>query len=359
VRARTLVACLLIAAPALGDDETRYFYFGRDYGSEALYNPVWVLVNRGFDELQLRPQSRNPFQQNYLLDGRNVAKNVANPINAIEWEGWGRFTREELLPLSFTTATARWLPNYGLHLIGGGQTYAELREWYLAHDAPKVAATIFSIATLYTAAFINESLENHGVVGYNTDCLADLYVFDTAGVILFSIEPARYFFSKYLIIDDWSLQPAFIYPRGDLHNQGNYYGVKLPIPFYERLRLFGYIGYSSMGGLSYKLDREYSISAAAGGRVAFFQNEATNSVFNVIGVKPSAAVFIDRNESLLASFQVSNVDDYFLHLNVYPNALIHTDPGLGFFAIVSQAGRAIVGLSFTSVLGLGIGAGRL
>jgi hypothetical protein len=351
----------LVCATARADDEDspRHFYFGRDYGSEALYNPVWVIVNRGFDELQLRPQNRNPFQQNYLLDGRNVAKNVLSPFKAIESEGWGRFTREELLPLSFTATTARWLPNYGLHLVGGGQTYAELREWYMAHDATAAEATVFSIATLYTAAFINESLENHGVGGFNTDCLADLYVFDSAGIILFSIEPMRVFFSKYLIVDDWSLQPAFIFPTAELHNQGNYYGIKLPIPFYERLRLFGYIGYSSMAGLSYKLDREYSLSLAAGGTVAFFENTSTNSVFNIVFVKPSAAVFFDRNESLLASFQLSDVQGYFAHLNVYPNAFFHVDPGLGFFTVVSRDGHAIVGLSFTSMLGLGIGAGHL
>jgi hypothetical protein len=352
-------AASLAAGGARAEDDERHFYFGRDYGSESLYNPVWVLVNRGFDELQLRPQNRSPFMQNYLLDGRNVVKNVASPFKPIEHEGWGRFTREELLPLSYTTTTARWLPNYGLHLVGGGQTYAMLREWYEAHDATAFEATVFSIATLYSAAFINESLENHGVVGDNTDCLADLYVFDLGGILLYSIEPMRVFFSKYLIVDDWSLQPALIFPTGELQNQGNYYGIKLPIPFYDRLRLFGYIGYSTLGGLSFKLDREYSISAAAGGKVSFFENTSIDSVFNIVFTRPAGAIFLDRNESLLVSFQLADVQGYFAHLNVYPNAFFHADPGVGFFTVVSRDGHMIGGLSFTSTLGLGIGAGHL
>jgi hypothetical protein len=293
------------------------------------------------------------------LDGRNILRNVADPFHAISSEGWGRFAREELLPLSFSAQTARWLQKYGLHLVGGGQTYAELREWYMAHDAPAALATVFSIATVYTAAFINESLENHGVTGYNTDCLADLYVFDAAGILLFSIEPVRRFFSSRIIVSDWSRQPGFVFPTGDIQNQGNYYALKMPLPFYDRLRLFGYVGYSSLGGLSYKLDREYSISAAAGGAVSFFENTAVNSVFNVVSVKPAAAIFVDRNESLLASFQISDLQGYFAHLNVYPNALFHANPGVGFWTVVSKSGHAIVGLAFTSTLGLGIAAGRL
>jgi hypothetical protein len=355
-----LAACALLLVPSLAAaDEPlpkpkRYFYHGYDYGSESLFNPASVLLNRGFDVLQLRPQNRGVFRQTYGRDAANVLRNVASPFKAVETEGWGKFARTELLPLSFTPTSARWVPNYGLHLIGGGVTYTMLREWYADQGMPIPAA--FSIATMYAAAFINETLENNGVDGVNTDCLADLYVFDLAGILLFSIPPVNAFFSKYVIVADWSLQPALTIPSGDLHNVGNYYGVKIPLPFYERLRLFGYVGFSSIGGLSFKLDSQYSISAAAGGRVANFENASATSVENVVKLKPTGALFVDRNNSLLGSLQVSDVRDYFIHLNVYPNGLFKTDPGIGFFTVLSRDGHWIAGLSVTK-LPLGIATG--
>ena len=71
------------------------------------------------------------------------------------------------------------MPNYSLHLLGGGVTYAALDEWFQDRDIP--IPKLWSALTLMSAAFLNETLENHGVHGYNTDALADLYVFDVAG----------------------------------------------------------------------------------------------------------------------------------------------------------------------------------
>jgi hypothetical protein len=359
--ASALLAGVAIAgdARASDDDDERYFYRGYDYGSQALYNPIYVLVNRGFDVLQLAPHDRDVYHQDYLVNFRNVWNNVADPFPAISRRGWWKFTRQEILPLSWTSNDARWMPNYGLHLIGGGQTYAMLREWYLDHDATAPAATVFSIATLFTAAFVNEAIENAGIVGDNTDCLADLYVFDTMGILLFSFTPIKKLFSKYVIVSDWSLQPAITYPHGDIHNQGNYYSAKFALPFYKPLSLFGYIGFSSMGGLSYRLDREYSISVAAGGKVSHIDNTSNAAVLNVINIRTTGAIFVDRNESLLASVHVADVPDYTVQVNVYPNAFWHTDPGVGFFGVVGKDARWVGGISITHPFGIGIGAGTL
>ncbi len=316
-----------------------------------------MLLNRGYDVLQLRPSRRFLWSQNNLVNQENVFRNVLNPFSAVGATGgaW-KLTREELLPLSYTATTARWVPNYGLHLIGGGSTYTALKEWFDDHDAPVPA--VWSIGTLYAAAFVNEALENNGVVGPNTDCLADLYVFDLGGILLFSIPGVNEFFSRTLIVSDWSLQPAFT-QKGELHNEGNYYAVKFPVPFYERLRLFGYMGFASLGGLSYKVGSGYSISAGAGGKVGTFENTDTKAVANIVILQPSGALFLDRNESLLASLQVSDVSDYFVHLNVYPNAFVHLDPGFGFFGVLAKDGRWLAGISMTRALGFGFGGGTL
>jgi hypothetical protein len=342
-----------------GEPPKHYFYKGYDYGSQALYNPLSVIINRGFDTLQLRPNNRSIYKQSWLIAMRNVGNNVRDPFTPIAQEGWGRFLREEIFPLSFTLGTARWAPNYSLHLIGGGQTYAELREWYEDHDAPAAAATVFSIATLFTAAFLNEAVENRDVVGPNTDCLADLYVFDLGGVLLFSVEPVRRFFSRYVILSDWSLQPAVTSTRGELHNVGNYYAAKLPLPYLPRVRLFALGGYSTMPGISYLVTPEYSVSVAAGWKVATLDNGGDKTVQNFVSTTATAGLFLDRNDSLLASFQVSDIDDYFLHLNVYPNTFGHMDPGIGFWSVMAKDGRWLVGISMTRSLGFGVGGGTL
>ena len=61
----------------------RYFYFGRDYGSEALYGPLWVFVNRGYDVLQDHVAGRNIFTFDYRTNLGNVVRNFTHPFPAI------------------------------------------------------------------------------------------------------------------------------------------------------------------------------------------------------------------------------------------------------------------------------------
>lgn len=347
--------------PARADEvaRPRYFYKGYDYGSQSLYNPLYLFVNRGFDVLQLRPHRRRIWDYDYVANGGNVLDNVRDPFGAIGYQGWGKFVKEEILPVGWTTQSARWAPNYGLHLIGGGQSFAMLQEWFDANDVPRPVGVVASAATLMLAGFVNESLENDDVKGVNTDCLADLYVFDVAGMLLFSIEPVRMFFSRYVTFVDWSLQPSITAPRGDLHNVGSYYALKVPVPFVPRLRLFGYEGFSSLGGLSYKIGDEYSVSLAAGGKISRFENSAANVVLNTVAAKPAAALFVDRNDSLVASVAVADVPDYFVHVNVYPNSFLLPGLGVGLWSVIARDGRYQIGLSYTKALGLGVGGGTL
>lgn len=352
----------ICAADARADDfptaKERHFYKGYDYGSQSLYNPIWVILNRGFDTLQLRPANRSMFGQNLYANGANVVDNIGHPVRAVDAQGgWWRLIRQEILPLSWTSATARWVPNYTLHLLGGGQTFAMLSEWYDAHDAP--LPPLWAGATLYTAAFVNEMIENRDVQGPNTDALADLMVFDVAGIVLFSFEPVRVFFSHTMIVSDWSLQPAIGTTRGTLYNVGNYYSVKVPMPFWPNLRLFAYAGYSTQFGLSYKLG-QHSISASYGARFTNLENLGKNVVENTVQSVPAGAIFFDRKDSLLASLQIADVPDYFAHLNVYPNAFFWSDPGIGFFFALSRdADRFATGISLTRSLGFGVGTGNL
>ena len=78
---------------------------------------------------------------------------------------------------------------------------------------------------------------------------------------------------------------------------------------------------------------------------------------NEVEFAPAAGIFVDRNNSLLASLKVTNVQDYFLQFNLYPNAF--TIPQLGMWAVVDKGGHFVAGLSFTGTFGVGIGIGQL
>jgi hypothetical protein len=348
------LALLIQTRPARADEPPpRYFYFGYEYGSQALYNPLWVFINRGFDVLQEDTAGRDIFALSYGVNAANVGRNLLHPFSAISDLGWGTFLREELFPLSFTRTTARWMPNYALHLIGGGSTYSGLREWYDDHHFP--VPRVFAAGTLLAAAFLNETIENNGVVGRNTDAIADIYFFDLGGIVLFSFQTINRFFSQTLVISDWSLQPSFTFPRGELHNHGNFYAARWALPFYPRLRLFAWFGEATTAGLSFRLDEQYSISAAAGGVAYRLATASTTAVENEVSFAPTAAIFLDRRESLLASLQISDVYDYFIHLNVYPHAFWRAGPAVGGWAVLDRRAHLALGLSIAWLGGLGVG----
>jgi len=209
--------------------------------------------------------------------------------------------------------------------------------------------------TLLAAAFLNETIENKGVVGTNTDCIADIYFFDLGGILLFSFDTPNRFFSRTVTLLDWSLQPSFTFPRGDLHNQGNYFAAKWPLPFWPRLGLFAWFGEATTAGLSFAIDDEHTVSAAVGGAAIHLVNRSTGVVRNTVDFARTAAIFVDRRNSLLASLQVTDVEDYFIHLNIYPHALTPRGPAVGLWSVVDKHAHAAVGISFSRLLGMGSG----
>jgi hypothetical protein len=335
----------------------RYFFHGYDYGSQANFNPLTNILNRGFDVLQIRGDDRNPFTTVHGRDVRNVLDNLAHPYARVGEEGRSQFVREEILPLSWSQDTMRWVPNYTLHLIGGGMTFTALREWYDDHDVPW--AGLWSGLTLMSSALINESLENKGSTGRNTDCIADVYFFDLGGILLFSSPAINRFFSETVVVSDWSLQPGLTWPGTALNNQGNYFAVKWSLPFYPALRLFGHLGLGTLFGLSYRLPSGVSWSLGGGLRSSRLINRSQVDLNNSVDLAASAGLFVDRNESLLASLVVSNVIDYFVSFNLYPNAILRFEPGLGLWTAVSKNGHFVVGLSAIRTFGLGGGVGTV
>ncbi len=142
-----------------------------------------------------------------------------------------------------------------------------------------------------------------------------------------------------------------------MHNQGNFSAARWALPFYPRLRLLAWFGEAttSRSVLSFRITDEYSISASAGGEVVHLVNPSTMRANNTVVFTRTAAAFLDRNESLLASLQIADISDYFVSLNLYPHAVFERGPSAGMWTVIDKRGHPAVGVSFSRLLGVGVG----
>jgi hypothetical protein len=327
-----------------------YFYKGRNYGSEAMYNPISLVLNAGFDMIQVshdRDITRIPF----YAGGKNVFRNLGNPFGAISRYGWEDFLRDQVIPLGLSKDNGQWWPNYTLHLVGGGMTYVAMTEWYEAHEFPE--PKLFSMLSMVSYHLVNEITENGAYEGDNVDPIADIYLFDLGGIVLFSFESVQRFFSEELNLADWSLQPSFSLRNLNLHNNGQFFSVKWKFPFSERWHLFYYFGTNGVGGLSYKRDDGSFISVGIGlvAKDLIDLDKLTNK--KTLDLVPNIGVFYDVGNSLMASLSVSKKTDYMVNVNIYPGLLKIGDFSPGFWMSLSSDARPIIGVT-TSLLPVGI-----
>jgi hypothetical protein len=294
--------CLGVFSPGITIAQQPYFYKAYDYGSEAIYNPVSVILNGGFDMFQVsheRDIGKIPFYQS----GKNVLKNVFDPIGPVRRYGWWNFIQEQIIPVSVNRDNAQYWPNYTLHLVGGGMEYTKMKEWYQYNGC--TYPQFLSIVTLYAYHFINEITENDTHVGDNVDPIADLLIFDVGGIVLFSFDNINSFFSETLNLADWSLQPSFSVRDLHLHNVGQFFSIKWKFPFADRWHLFYYFGTNGLGGVSYKWPDgdalSFGIGMAASDLILLKQDSNKKTLDLVWNI----GVFYDRNNSLLTSLSIT------------------------------------------------------
>jgi hypothetical protein len=132
------------------------FYTGKDYGSEAAFNPLTQILNEGFDVLALRGQDRHVLDRGLGADATNVWHSVTHARATYRNYGWS-VLRNEFLPISSQRQPGgrSWLPNYESHLIGSGMVSARMTEWFEYHNVP--GAGWWSAGTMMTAHFLNET----------------------------------------------------------------------------------------------------------------------------------------------------------------------------------------------------------
>ncbi len=318
------------------------FYRGLPYGSESLVNPARLIVNGGFGILQFDGRD-NRFEHVAFRRGWNrVWTDVRHPVAAIEVAGWKEFVQTEVLPFSTSRKSARYWPNYTLHLIGGGMSWAEMAEWYDQHGFARPSAWAGATLTVYHV--LNEVVENDDQPGPTTDAITDLLLFDPAGVLLFSRPGVRGFFGHRLNLRDWSNQPAIDFAHGSIENQGQNFSIKWHPPFVgERWSAFYYFGNHGEGGLTYTRPNGSAYSVGAGlvasKLVDLGQGERTAELL------PSAGFFYDRNGSLLFSVMTSRSKRNRVRVNVYPG-LVRVGPvTAGAFVLWNDQGEPAGGIT--------------
>lgn len=325
--------------------EEPLFYRGRSFGSEALVNPLSLILNGGFGILQYGNLDRDLGTLRIGTGFRNVFSNLSHPGASIGSYGWGEFVSNELFPTSLNRRNAQYWPNYQNHLIGGGLHYVEMTEWYRFHGAP--APALSAIATMAVYHLLNEAVENDAYVGTNVDPVADLLIFDPLGIVLFSIDGVPEFFARELRLAHWPLQPAWSPVTRTIENQGINYSVRWGLPFADRWSLFYYWGLTGLLGLSYGAEdgEGWSLGAGLRAKELVSAEEGTGRRKLTTTLTWNAGIFQDRDNSLLWSLVVSGVSDYTVHLNVYPGVLRLGAISPGLFWALSDDGVMIAGVA--------------
>lgn len=328
-----------------------YFYKGRDFGSESLYNPISVILNGSFDILQLDEKHRKLSEIRFGSGFKNVFNNIGDPFPVLKRYKAKNFLQDEVLPLVPDKEHSQWWPNYELHLIGGGMTYTALKEWYQQHNFPSPA--VMSISTLAFFHLLNEAVENEAYVGDNADPIADIYLFDIGGVILFSFDNVNKFFKETLNMADWSLQPSLRLKDMSLQNNGQYFSMKWKLPFSEKWYLFHYFGMNGLVGLSYKYEDGSAISIGAGMRgKTLYEVDKMRHLLS-LNLTWNVGAFYDVDNSLMASIMFSGQDKNFINANIYPGLIKFGKFSPGLWGVYHKDGTVILGISTIWAPGIG------
>jgi hypothetical protein len=329
-----------------------YFYRGRNFGSEALYNPFNLVVNGGYGIMQMEWRSREFLHLPYREGFRNVWRNISSPFGPISRYGWDNFATNELFPLHIAKTHAQWLPNYQLHLIGGGMSYRATYEWYDLHRFP--APRPMALTTIAAYHYLNEVVENGAYQGDNVDPIADLLFFDIGGIILFSFDNVNRFFSEKVVMADWSLMPSLAPRDMTIQNNGQNFSFKWKLPFSRKLSFFHYYGLQGLTGASYQMPhgRAFSIGIGVRAKELVIVDQETRR--QTVSLVWNGGLFYDRDNSLLCSLLLSGQADKVLIFNAYPGLLRIGRFSPGLWLIMNQQGHPTIGAITSWVPGLAL-----
>jgi hypothetical protein len=202
--------------------------------------------------------------------------------------------------------------------------------------------------------FLNEAVENNSAEGELIDPLADIYLFDIGGIVLFSFDGVARFFSEELQLTDWSLQPSISVTDATLRNVGQYFVVRYDLPFWEKHAVIYMFGLNGMAGISRRFENGEALSVTAGLRARdIFPAENHPLILNA-DLTWNAGIFWDRENSLLASLLLSGISTNFLTLNIYPGVIGNGIWSPGIWCTLTTEGDVMGGITTRWIPGLGI-----
>lgn len=341
----------LLAGSVLPSDppqQSPLFYRNLPWGTEAQFNPASMIVNEGLDIGQLRTAGGSTRLIPSALNFQRLNATLSHPVTSIRRSiGSDAFLHTEVIPSSLEKGRAQWVPNYQLHLLGGGLLNARLEEWYIAHgyQNPKAAAFVTSM----TAAYLNEAQEIEGHPDdYATDPVADLYLFDLAGIAVFQSRTVREFFHSQVEWMNWPLQPSIWTSNMNVRQAGQYHAFRIHAPWKSDWSLFYHVGLGNIGGLSRRLDRDHHLSVGAGYYALHLVPSGQGQSSVVLA--PKLGLFWDREGSLLASAFWNSQSQERFTVSMHPGALKNVPFG-GWVAFGGERG---LGMGLTMETGFGI-----
>jgi hypothetical protein len=340
----------------LASDTLHYFYEkGLSYGTQNLINPAYVIANNSFDILQLGGYSKQFSEMDWRINFRNTNDNLLHPFATIRAAGWDKFLKSEVFPLNFTPDGAQWVPNYFLHMLGTGMQYRMMTEWYRAYDVP--APKVFAVLTMLSAQYLNEVVENKGHEGYNLDPIADWYIFNIAGILLFNSTKVSKFFSEKANMADWSFMPTLSFRDYSLQNSGQWFIYKFYFRKNRNWAIFSRWGMGTYLGVTRKINQEHAITLAGGTQSNQYQLLNEIGKQSTISLTWGAFMAWDKNNTPLMTLQLTGNEAALASLNIYPGVVRIRKFSPGIFAQAGSNGTGAFGICAKYSLGFGVGYG--
>ena len=342
----------------LSAQDKKYYFYNpeNDFGSDLLFNPLTLMINGGFDMLRNGGHNKNIFELKYGLGYKNIISNLKDPFTNIKAYGWNKFISQEVWNFKLNKDEANFIPNIVDHTIGNGMQYAKMEEWLDYHNYPMPKLFSFLITTSYQVT--NEVLENGRYQGPNIDSIADIYIFNTLGFLIFEFDAVKYFFSKTLPMYEWNLQPMFNINNNYLENAGQQYIVKKELPI-KNISGFVYWGLNGIAGLSYQYNEIHNFSIGAGQVTNKIRDNYSHGLrFFSPDLDGALAFFYDKNNSLLLSALLTGPRIPNLRINTYPGLISFGSFSPGIFLGVGKWDNFIIGINFTHYIPFSFALGK-
>lgn len=298
-------------------------------------------LNTAFDTAQV---TKTFTQDGYWHNHEDIFDALTNPHEHIKNDGgYGEFFRQEF-------ASTHVLPNITLHLLGNGYDYRALAEWFDYHRVPY--PFVWAFFASYAGYIGNEAIEASNPEMDSLDHLADLYIFNFFGNLLFTSDTVANFVHHKLQMRNWTGQPFLDVRNGEILNATNNYVLR-PRLLGEHVRPFLYFGLHYFGGVSVKMADDSEVSVGAGLAATDPLREIDDFSDNLKTIRPAGGVFWDRNDRLLASVVLHGTQDLLVRANLYPEIFRGDDFDLGFFLGIAGDGMPSFGMTVRRFIGLG------